>query len=802
MNLVLRNDQRWKPKEYCSSDSDDSSDDGYTKISLRPNARNYYPNSNVERLLMSSGEHPPRGYLQRRKMVQKLSKSSYSPSRRRSNTFHNKRDFEKPAPSENTPQKCNSFRFPTEKNIDYYDCRDRFQAVNIQKLLGEVKYQEYLNKKAQIDRNSNHQTQQLFPSNSSKVGQNSVPDCQWLREVSSDSKIPLLFQLELLRDRDFNKCPIRSHSDKRGKDSAAERRENFQKRKVKKHLTSPDLFANLNDTLKARLLANTLSQSNPPSREEPSSNINKNIGCPSKRYHSEKVSFSPNIPFTDSGNTITVQLPKRKSKKNRHKITHESFDNTEQTITITIPKKRSLSSEMEDEGSFKNTSNSEIHSCQNYEASTIPSLPDIKLYPEEFIQENTERQRTRIQSIEKPAGGIVEPLQERLQNEPVSRKRKADDADSLSTDQTDISDERITDKNSNVLNQNNSGTFLNHGADIIPSRSTPTYVKSPSAPHLDWRKTCAKKVSREEASNVRSLIEKYNKVAENKQSTSSNSVNLSSPTWNKKMSAPLSISRSDNVIPSQSASTPTTPNIMSASAFYNPLIFKPVNLDLFPKSAPESPLSAARTDAIKKAKEQFIASQNTNYLKNRGKFMLPNLTLTGVNDVKSTPVNHEAISVSASSRTDNVQTKQPDDDRLSNCSMDSTNLVMFRTGETCQESRFSKRSGDYSRTESDTLDRRNNLKTSKSLSSSSIFKSVLSSDFKMPSSLLKLKRSKRKKDMSTVSQLCRQSLLLTTDDADKIAPQSTHKSCPSSPELKSKTEVKPNWFHRNILRHK
>lgn len=809
VNAMLGRDERWKQNDACSSDSDSSSDDGYTRILFRPSARNNcFPNSDVERLLMSSGEHPPRGYLQRRKL-QKLAKSGSTPNRRRSNTFHNKRDYEKPVVFENTPQKFYSFRLPTERNFAHSESQNKCETINIRNLLGEVKYREFLKKRAQMCRSNNGQAQ-ISIINKSAVRQDNRTDCQWLREVASDSKIPLLFQLqyrtdELLRDKYSSKCPVRSLSDKHGKETAAERRQIFQKRKNKIHLTSPDLFSNLNETLKARLLSRTPSQHKTLKGDESKCNFNATVNTPIKRQHSEKVPFTPNIPLSNSENTVTIQLPKRKSKKSQSKPSQDSSESTEQTITIVMPKKRSLSSEQEYEDSSKNTSSLKVaeslkdrYDNQKGEISAVPSVAESNSYPDVKSAINSNNQNSAIKPFQIPDSDTIEAVNGRLQNESnISRKRKAEDSDSLPKVLTVEESDADTDQQSNISNQN----VLSSNTEIIKSQSV-NYIKSPSDPHLDWRKGCAKKVSKEGAPNVRSLIEKYNKVAESQQLKSPNSSNLSSPTWSRKISAPIYTSKSERAIPLYSSSTPTTPSVLSACTFYNPLIFKPINLDLFPKSAPESPLSAARNEAIKKAKEQFIASQNTNYSEGRCAFTLPNLRVTDTNNKRVTPVNHEPTSLSALTKADKGDTKGTDDDRVSNCSMDSTSLVMYRTGETCQESRFSKRSFDHFRTESDTIETKHSLKTSKSLSNSSIFKSVLNSDFKIPSTFLKLKRSKRKKDMATVSKLCRQSLLITTDDSEKVSSQSSHKSCPSSPELKNKSEVKSNWFHRNILRHK
>lgn len=813
VNAMLSKGERWKHNEPCSSDSDDSSDDGYTKISLHPATRNNCL-PNAERLLMSSGEHPPRGYLHRRRKFQKPSKDGYSPNRRRSKTFHNKRDFEKPFVLDNTPQKYHSFRLPTERNINYSDSGKLTDTVNIRNLLGEVKYREFLKRRAQICR-GNIDQMQFSVKNNSKIEQDDKGNKQWLREVASDSKIPLLFQLqcrndELLRNNRSNKCPVRSFSDKHAKESAAERREIFQKRRGVRHLTSPDLFCNLNENLKARILAKTHSQSKVLKEDENNYNFNKNANTQHQRQCSEKSSHASNIPKNNTDATVTIQLPKKRSRKLKPKVTQDNIENTEQTVTIVIPKKRSISTEKEQDTFYKNTCNlksdeksKEKQSSNKHESKTAESPISLELYSEENSLNDPEIARNKTIKIpELVVCNESDNMKERQQNEKTSRKRKAEDGVPASRSLTK-KEEAIADQYLNASNQNCPSPSLSSDKENIPTHYSSNYIKSPSAPQLDWRKGCAKKISKESASNVRSLIEKYNKVAENQQFRSPNSSNLSSPTWNRKISAPLQTSKSDRVIiASQSASTPTTPSIISASAFYNPLVFKPINLDLFPRSAPESPLSAARAEAIRRAKEQFISSQNVDRIESSRSYTLPNSSLRNTNDENTNFVNNITRSLSAQTNTNTKDGKKTDDDRLSNCSMDSTSLVMFRTGETCQESRLHKRSIEYSRTEVDTLERRNNLKTSKSLSNSSLFKSVLSSDFKMPSTLLKLRRSKKKKDMATVSQLCRQSLLLTTEDTGKVLSQSPHKSCPSSPELKTKSEIKSNWFHRNILRHK
>lgn len=742
---------------------------------------------------MSSEEHPPRGYLQRRKKLQKTSKDSSNINRRRSNTFHNKRDFEKPVEFDSTPHKCHSFRLPTEKSSDFQNLSDKYETVNIQNLLNDVRYQNLLKKRVQMGYNTSRQIP--FPVNNSKETSDDRTDNQWLREVSSDSKIPLLFQMqymgdEFARDNHPYKCPVRSLSDKHGKELAKERRENFQRRKNKKHLTSPDLFSNLSESLKARILAASSQQKVVKNRDPENISGKYNTNTLHKHEYSENVSFPSNIPLSSADHTtITVQLPKRKSKKTQNKTTQESTINAEQTFTLVIPKKRSLSSEKEYESSdqigcdFELPENSQEILC--YKSLTAPST-NIHSHHE---NKNLNRDNPMLENHKVYDNETLKDV-----NEQLSRKRKVDDVDSSSKDLSEAEDVQV--KNHIISDQTNLSDNVVNNQD----KSANKYIKSPSAPHLDWRKACAKKVSREGAPNVRSLIEKYNKVAEGQTIKSANSSNLSSPTVNRKISAPVYTSKSERNIPSHSFSTPTTPSIISASEFYNPLVFKPINLDLLSRSPPESPLSAARAEAIKRAKEQFIAAQTT--IATFPDYRQLKKSLLPKSDEKLEPENYSPTASSLPIKAVAETLKRTDDDRMSNCSMDSMNLVMYRTGETCQESRFSKRTMDYSRQDSDPLERKNNLKTSKSLSNSSIFKTVLNSDFKMPSTLMKLKRSKRKKELPTVSHLCRQSLLLTPDDTGKVPSALSHKSCPSSPELKNKREVKTGWFHRNIFRHK
>ncbi|GBO34446.1 hypothetical protein AVEN_244820-1 [Araneus ventricosus] len=378
------------------------------------------------------------------------------------------------------------------------------------------------------------------------------------------------------------------------------------------------------------------------------------------------------------------------------------------------------------------------------------------------------------------------------QNESQARKRKAQDGE-------------VSDKNSpteemiDMINAGHQQSFREESHGLAKSSTTEiehsnsentppstNYIKSPSAPQLDWRKACAKKISRTGAPNVRTLIERYNqKVIESQTGKSPSSSNVSSPTTLRKTSTPVNSSCPQQYVPHFSS----TPNTPTTSPSYTSLDFKTGN---FPKSPPSSPSSVARSEALKRAREHFIASPQLSIQNS------PEMQRADETSRRIPQKSPDSPWAGPEREAFTLQRTRSDEDRMSHSSVDSMNLVMLRAGENCRESRHPKKSADSQKAESA---ERHNLKASKSLSSSSLFKAVLHSDFKVPTNLLKLKRSKRKKDMSTVTELCRQSLLLTSEDAPNILAPASHKSCPSSPELKSKT-AKPNWLQRNIFRHK
>ncbi|XP_055951798.1 uncharacterized protein LOC129987861 isoform X2 [Argiope bruennichi] len=795
-SLLSTDDSRFKG-ERSSSHSDDSSDEYYSRIcyssGLKANITN---NSEAERLLMSYGENPPR--TQRKKKLQKVSKLNSSLGRRRANTFHTNRDLQKPTIGENIPQKCHSFRVPRE---NYNDESAIIKTPYFRRKLLTRNFPVC----AESDNTSNikiFRESLLFGSETDKVDFR-IDDNNMIREVASDSKIPLTTKVKKYSDpsneKSNRKLPVRSMSDKTRNETAAEK-ENLQKRRSKKRLKPPNLNIAVKDNVTKLDAAEIFSQDDSLQSNTTKEIASQNVSTFNQKEHasSEKKfeTLQSEIP------SITIQFPKRKHRK---PLIIEDGATDEQSVTIVVPKKRSLSSECD--SSISESSPREEPKIQHSDKtnnSTYLSTAKDSLSPSDkdslLLSSNTKNNTSSIGSIQlmklvsldnfdNPFDqNKIFTLKNYKQNESQARKRKAQDGD-------------ISDKNSpteemvDIINAGQQQAFREEshplakssttGIEHINSESSPistNYIKSPSAPQLDWRKACAKKISRTGAPNVRTLIERYNqKVIESQSGKSPSSSNVSSPITLRKISTPVNSSCSKQYV-AHFSSTPSTP---TASPICTSLAFKSGN---FTKSPQSSPSSDVRSEALKKAREYFIAS--------------PQLSIQNSPETKRTGETSQKSPESAWAASEReafaLQKKRSDEDRLSHSSMDSMNLVMLRAGESCRESRLPKKLADAQKIE---MVERPNLKASKSLSSSSLFKAVLHSDFKVPTNLLKLKRSKRKKDMSTVTELCRQSLLLTSETAPNILAPTAHKSCPSSPELKSKT-TKPNWLQRNIFRHR
>ncbi|XP_054717552.1 uncharacterized protein LOC129226949 [Uloborus diversus] len=782
--------------DTSTTESDDSSEDTYTKVAWRSSvASKTHPEN--ERLLMSHGEHPPRGYVPRRKKLQRVCRSSSSPGRKRSNTFHTQKDLER----SDIPQKCQSFRLSREKSILVGESEKAIsdKLIHIPNCKSSLAYEELiklLTKKYQLKKRLTENSISIQPV---VTGEDNYG---WLREVASDSKIPFLIQMQQNVESQLSKdskYPTRSMSDKHKNDVASERREHIQKKRSKKRVKSPNHNSSLNAEgapSPPEFNEHTIGNTDPQEAKF-------DLGLPRKESLKSEENQENNTVFRPScetdqcskdAATVTIQLPKRKPKKT-HQPVEEKSDSQLPTFTISIPKKRSLSSEHESsisDNSFRETyiipqrsnsiENSEDSQAFNDTSKSAISTPDMK------DSSYNERNLT-----------IFYPRKDAkdyFQSESISRKRKAESEDDSGkgtscSEATSVMENSLFQKSSDQIEK----PCPYNGRETKSKVQEVSYIKSPSAPQLDWRKVCAKKISREGAPNVRTLIEKYNRVAESQTVQSPVSSNLNSPVERRKVSYTTSHCLSDSSISPQSLSVPNTPNVVSASIFYNPLVFKPTNLDLFSSTPPESPMSRARNEALIKAKQTFMSSQDklpqVSDVQESSKSEITNIRTINTTSIPGTYGTKENIPA--------IDQHKHEDDSVSNCSMDSMSLVVFRTGESCKESRLSKRSVENPKQEQ--ANEPSSLKPSKSLSNSSLFKSVLSSDFKVPSSLLRLKRSKRKKDMGAVSHLCRQSLLLSEDSQDTTPPPS-HKSCPSSPELKSKGSIKPNWFQRNLFRHK
>ncbi|GIY92911.1 uncharacterized protein CEXT_427841 [Caerostris extrusa] len=792
-SLLSTDDGRFKEEHTPSTHSDDSSDEYYSRVCCNAGIKtNFKDNSDTERLLMSYGEYPPR--TPRKKKLQRVSKLNSNFCRRRSNTFHTNRDLQKPTiVSENVPQKCHSFRVPRENYFEdskiiktpYF--RRKFQNSNFNiRPQGDTS--------SDSNRPRNLQESVLIKNKSDKLEFLENYNINLLREVASDSKIPLIMKVNNYSNSSGEKkgkVPVRSMSVKTQKDTLA--KEYLQKKRVKKRLKAPDsstIAIIAKDDACGKTTQHDLFLIN---RSKPITKARKENE--SSKDKTDVRNQSAEIP------TITIQFPKRKHRKPSPNV-DDVIVHEEQNITIVMPKKRSLSSECD----------SSISESSPREEPKMPHSDKTNDSSDSFNQKDstshTNNSNNLSQNTKNDAnsGGNIQLMRlvsldnfdtpfdnnnnnkskagkENQQSESQPRKRKAEDGDysgksSPSEEMIDMINAGLKVKEPHTLTKSSTtGSEQNHAK--ADSKLT-NYVKSPSAPQLDWRKTCAKKISRSGAPNVRTLIERYNqKLTESQTAKSPLSSNVSSPTSCRKISTPVSSCYPQEHYPHFSS----TPNTPTSSPTYTPLIFKATN---YPRSPPSSPPLVARSEALRKAREDFIASPQVS--KTSSPVML-----------RTADTSRTVIRNPTEDQLSKTFERTRSEDRMSNCSMDSASLVMLRAGENCRESRMPKKSTDSRKDE--TVEG-HNLKTSKSLSSSSLFKAVLHSDFKVPTNLLRLKKSKRKKDMSTVTELCRQSLLLATDDTQNILTTASHKSCPSSPELKSKTAVKSSWLQRNIFRHK
>ncbi|GFR01360.1 uncharacterized protein TNCT_209711 [Trichonephila clavata] len=814
-SLVSTDDSRLIEEHSSSTHSDNSSDEYYSRVCCNSSVKSNFPNnSDTERLLMSYGEYLPR--TQRKKKLQKISKLNSNFGRRRSNTFHTNRDLQKPTIIEHVPQKCHSFRVPREiyegpiiNRTPYI--RRKHQSSNL-----NVRPQVDMNCKAMKSRTFQETTQFSKRDNDFFENYNN----NFLREVASDSKIPLIMQIKKYADqcgeKKAGKLPTRSMSDKTKKEMATDK-EFTQKKRLKKRLKSPDTAA------VAAAFPDVGANSNIPGNNLPQNNRTR---CSNSSQNTSKKSENElpkeNLDVSQLGTrngtaevpTITIHFPKRKHRKPSHN-TDDAVVPEEQSFTIVMPKKRSLSSECD--SSISESSPREeskmIHSdkiSSSLDSSARKDSTDHTNTDPHLSNSNKKHgdnskgniQLMKLVSLDNfdspfdPNGSLT--TTEHQQSEPQNRKRKADDGscsgkNSPTEEMIDMITSGKIQSDSRSLTKSSTTELESGNSQTVSSRTN--YIKSPSAPQLDWRKVCAKKISRSGAPNVRILIERYNqKLIESQTGKSPLSSNVSSPTTPRKISTPVNSSSPPEYIPHFSS----TPNTPTSSPSYTPLAFK--SAKNCPKTPPSSPTSLARSEALKKAKEDFIASSPQVSTPN-SPIMLRTSDVSPTTPQKSieSPWLERHQTKDQLSKTGLLERTRSDEDRMSNCSMDSMSLVMLRAGENCRESRLPKKTSDSQKGD---LPEGHTLKTSKSLSSSSLFKTVLHSDFKVPTNLLKLKRSKRKKDMSTVTELCRQSLLLTTEDTQNIITPASHKSCPSSPELKAKTVGKPNWLQRNIFRHK
>ncbi|KFM71127.1 hypothetical protein X975_02402, partial [Stegodyphus mimosarum] len=821
ISIISANEDSWKENSSSSAESEDSSDYDYTRVAWRP-VPICPANADAERLLMSYGEHPPRGYTQRRKKLQKVAINCSSTGRRRSNTFHIQRNLERSA--DKRPKKCQSFRLPRVSYLQEIEGRSNLSDsnLNFKNLCRDIRNQELIRNQLAKCHSIRGESPDIEQVESLVKDNNKL-----LREVSSDSKIPFLIQVQrclsegAARNKESPKLPNRSMSDKHRRETVTERREQFQKKRSKKRLKPPESLSSTDHSdnmfqqsitsesniSQGMALVNGKKSIKRVEKElVPAYGENKNITTKPNKLRDQ--SHSTNTDAT----TVTIQLPKRKL-KNAVKCFKDTKENEEQIVTIVMPKKRSLSSEQD----------SSVSESSSKESSRIITQGKSDVSCEVFLRKTTDKHSLtnsnnknnclKMRAVNKDLK-FHDPQSFNKDNFPKHSGNKTIAHELVQTQllpQDRLNEEPDCSVNASDVNDTNK--ILNCELSKVQAareskhigKSDNLYVKSPSAPQLDWQKVGSKKLSREGATNVKALIERYNqKVIESQSPTSPLSSNVSSPVTERKTSTKFYSTKNIPSFVTHSCSTPNTPSILYASAYYNPVIFKPTNLDFFSATPPSSPNSSARSEAVRKAKEHFISSPVSTSLPISFRTDQSNFSISSTQkytDAQSPEIELPLKHTEHEARFKTVSTTRPDEDTLSNSSIDSMSLVVFRTGENCQESRLSKRTSDYQKSESQTIEG-NNLKTSKSLSNSSLFKSVLSSDFKMPSSFLKLRRSKRKKDMATVSQLCRQSLLLADEGISELPHPAAHKSCPSSPDLKPKSSSKSSWFHRNLFGHK
>ncbi|GFS40829.1 uncharacterized protein TNIN_309931 [Trichonephila inaurata madagascariensis] len=193
-SLVSTDDSRLIEEHSSSTHSDNSSDEYYSRVCCNSSVKSSFPNnSDTERLLMSYGEYIPR--TQRKKKLQKISKLNSNFGRRRSNTFHTNRDLQKPTIVEHVPQKCHSFRVPRE--IYEGPIINRTPYIRRKHQNSNIRTQVDMSCKAMKSQTFQETTQLSKRDNDFFENYNN----SLLREVASDSKIPLIMQIKKYSDQ-------------------------------------------------------------------------------------------------------------------------------------------------------------------------------------------------------------------------------------------------------------------------------------------------------------------------------------------------------------------------------------------------------------------------------------------------------------------------------------------------------------------------------------------------------------------------------------------------------------------------
>lgn len=664
------------------------------------------------------------------------------------------------------------------------------------------------------------------------------------RATNSDSKIPLSSPFSIVKsgsvgsyDRDKKEAQPadRSLSTREKRELFASRREHALRRRIK----PPPLEIKTAENFSERVSSNgedkttsAFNETGPTKNSLAEDNVCKNSATLDSRS-SSSVDRNIKISHDNSSQTIvTVKLPRRKPKTAPKKVLTKNNGRqdpscqdekpkekktVEATVTVVLPKKkrcvdRQLPKRSSTDGDVRELMKREnvLELQGNISASKLTGDKHVMpSFTEHKRCLNSHGKDLQIDSFKSYPTDITE-----CAKGDSSAPRKGTKDPELSTTSHDFAH---SEKKEGKPSQEVTGECANGTSSTSVKQESfrPGYFKSPSAPQLDFKLGCTRKISREGAPNVKGLIEKYNqKAMENlppKYPRSAPNQNSSIPV--RKISAVDWRSHQQqqaNIPFTQALSCSPSSSVESNAPFLHcpHEIGEASRLCTPPVSPPTSPASRARAEALHKAKENFM-SANVSPIK-------PPM-FVGKDEISKSLKNTSADSnkPSEEAQIQSYTNSVPEDDRISSCStrsMDSTSLVVYRTGESCQESRLARKvDSDRRKIGTETVETTQMISPESSTSTPSITKTVAGYEFKLPTSLmnLKLRRSKRKKDLATVSELCRQSLFITKDEdlatensLDANNRIKSPRSCPSSPELKSKSKPKTGWLQWSILRHK